>query len=120
MIVGKKWEGVGGRNGEDQGAALIEAYNGPYGFYEPLTRSVTLDKAVAKRLVREAGLPTAPFAVIESDADARACPLPYPLFVKPLAEGTGKGCERASKVTDRKALVAAARDRKSTRLNSRH
>src|SRR3546814_101235 len=76
---------------------------------DPLTLSVTLDKAVAKRLVREAGLPTAPFAVIESDADARACPLPYPLFVKPLAEGTGKGCERASKVTDRKALVAAAR-----------
>src|SRR3546814_12094932 len=73
--------------------ALLEAYNVPYVFSDPLTLSVTLDKAVAKRLVREAGLPTAPFAVIESDADARACPLPYPLFVKPLAEGTGKGCE---------------------------
>src|SRR3546814_12687716 len=78
--------------------ALLEAYNVPYVFSDPLTLSVTLDKAVAKRLVREAGLPTAPFAVIESDADARACPLPYPLFVKPLAGGrsearrVGKEC----------------------------
>ncbi|MGF1630786.1 MAG: D-alanine--D-alanine ligase [Kiloniellaceae bacterium] len=116
LVAGESWdlvfnicEGVAGRNREAQVPALLEAYNIPYVFSDPLTLSVTLDKAVAKRLVRDAGLPTAPFAVIESDADARACPLSFPVFVKPLAEGTGKGCERASKAADRKALLSAAR-----------
>lgn len=116
LVAGERWdlvfnicEGIAGRNREAQVPALLEAYGIPYVFSDPLTLSVTLDKAIAKRLVREAGLPTAPFAVIESDADARNCALPFPVFVKPLAEGTGKGCERASKANDRKALVAAAR-----------
>lgn len=116
LVAGESWdlvfnicEGVSGRNREAQVPALLEAYNIPYVFSDPLTLSVTLDKAIAKRLVREAGLPTAPFAVIETDADARTCNLPFPVFVKPLAEGTGKGCERASKAGDRKALLAAAR-----------
>ena len=116
LVAGEKWdmvfnicEGVSGRNREAQVPALLEAYEIPYVFSDPLTLSVTLDKAIAKRLVREAGLPTAPFAVIATDADARACKLPFPVFVKPLAEGTGKGCERASKVGDRKGLLAAAR-----------
>ena len=117
LVAGESWdlvfnicEGVAGRNREAQVPALLEAYGIPYVFSDPLTLSVTLDKAVAKRLVRDAGLPTAPFAVIESDADARACDLTFPVFVKPLAEGTGKGCERASKATDRRALVSAARN----------
>ena len=116
LVAGESWdlvfnicEGVSGRTSEAQVPALLEAYNIPYVFSDPLTLSVTLDKAIAKRLVREAGLPTAPFAVIETDADVRACNLTFPVFVKPLAEGTGKGCERASKVGDRKALLAAAR-----------
>lgn len=116
LVAGETWdlvfnicEGVAGRNREAQVPALLEAYNVPYVFSDPLTLSATLDKAVAKCLVRDAGLPTTPFAVIESDADARACSLPFPVFVKPVAEGTGKGCERASKVADRRALVSTAR-----------
>ena len=116
LVAGESWdlvfnicEGIAGRNREAQVPALLEAYSIPYVFSDPLTLSVTLDKAVAKRLVRDAGLPTTPFAVIESDADARACSLTFPVFVKPLAEGTGKGCERASKAGDRKALLSAAR-----------
>ncbi|RME65052.1 MAG: D-alanine--D-alanine ligase, partial [Alphaproteobacteria bacterium] len=40
-------------------------------------------------------------------ADAAMLDLGFPLFVKPLAEGTGKGCEKASKVRDPAALAAA-------------
>jgi D-alanine-D-alanine ligase len=116
LVAGRRWdlvfnicEGLSGRSREAQVPALLEAFDQPYTFADPLTQAVTLDKAVAKRLVRDAGLPTAPFAVLESEEDARACDLPFPVFVKPLAEGTGKGCERASKVRDRAELAEAAR-----------
>ena len=58
--------------------------------------------------MRDARVPTAPFAVLRDDADAAVCDLAFPLFVKPIAEGTGKGCERASRVGDHTELHSAA------------
>ena len=116
LVAGETWdlvfniaEGLSGRSREAQVPALLEAYGIPYVFSDPLTQAATLDKAVAKRLVRDARLPTAPFAVIASDADAARCTLPYPVFLKPVAEGTGKGCELTSKVSDKASLTEAAR-----------
>jgi D-alanine-D-alanine ligase len=70
--------------------------------------AATLDKAVAKRLVRDQGVPTADFALIRRPKDARSVTLGFPLFVKPVAEGTGKGCEAASVVGDARELQAVA------------
>jgi D-alanine-D-alanine ligase len=70
--------------------------------------AATLDKAVAKRIVRDQGIATAPFAVLRSPSEVDAVDLPFPLFVKPIAEGTGKGCEKASRVTSADELSAAA------------
>ena len=117
LVAGDTWdlvfniaEGLKGRSREAQVPGLLEAYGIPYVFSDPLTLAVTLDKAVAKRLVRDAGIPTAPFAVIETEEDAaKACALPFPVFVKPLAEGTGKGCTAASKVSDPARLADVAR-----------
>jgi len=115
LVRGQRWdlvfsiaEGLRGRAREAQVPALCELYDQPYAFSDPLTMAATLDKAVAKRLVRDAGVPTAPFAVIERAEDAGRVDLPLPLFVKPIAEGTGKGCEAASRVTDRAELAPAA------------
>ena len=115
LSAGDRWdlvfsvaEGLSGRAREAQVPALCELFDQPYVFSDPLTMAATLDKAVAKRLVRDAGVPTAPFAVIETAADATAVALSFPLFVKPVAEGTGKGCEAASKVGSTVELVAAA------------
>lgn len=102
-------EGVKGRNREGQVPSLCELYDQPYVFSDALTVSATLDKAVAKRIVRDCGIPTADFAVLRSEEDARHVTLAFPLFVKPIAEGTGKGCERASKVSTREELRAAAK-----------
>lgn len=116
LARGERWdlvfniaEGVAGRSREAQVPALLEAYNVPYVFSDPLTAAATLDKAVAKHLVRDAGVPTAPFALLRDEHDIAACGLTYPLFVKPVAEGTGKGCDRTSKVLNRGALRRAAR-----------
>ncbi len=101
-------EGRHGRAREAQVPALLEAYRIPYTFSDPLTLAVCLDKAVAKRLVREAGVPTAPFRVLAGPQDDAACDLPFPLFLKPVAEGSSKGTSAASRVGDRAALAEVA------------
>lgn len=102
-------EGVKGRSREAQVPALCELFDQPYVFSDTLTMAAALDKAVAKRLVRDAGVPTAPFLVLETGEEDISHWRHYPAFVKPIAEGTGKGCELASKVESKAALLNAAR-----------
>lgn len=102
-------EGLKGRSREAHVPAVCELFDQPYAFSDPLTLAATLDKAVAKRLVRDAGVPTAPFAVLERAEDAAHVDLGWPVFVKPVAEGTGKGCGVESKVGDARALETSAR-----------
>jgi D-alanine-D-alanine ligase len=102
-------EGIRGRSREAQVPALCELFDQPYVFSDTLTMAVALDKAVAKRLVRDAGVPTAPFLVLETGREDLSGWRHYPAFVKPIAEGTGKGCELASKVESKSALLNAAR-----------
>ncbi|TFG87510.1 MAG: D-alanine--D-alanine ligase [Gemmatimonadales bacterium] len=91
-------EGVSGRGRESQVPCLLELYGIPYTFSDPLVCATTLDKAVAKRLVRAAGLHTADYALVVEPDDCRNVNLQYPLFVKPLAEGTSKGIDGRSRI----------------------
>ena len=93
-------EGMYGRSREAQVPAVLEAFDIPYTFSDPLVCAVTLDKAVAKRLVREAGLRTPAFVVVASASDVQAVNLRYPLFAKPIAEGTGRGITQDSRIAD--------------------
>ena len=103
-------EGLKGRSREAQVPALCELFDQPYLFSDPLTMAASLDKGVAKRLVRDAGVPTPAFAVAERSASELMGWDRFPAFVKPLAEGTGKGCEAASLVgTPAEVHDAAAR-----------
>jgi D-alanine-D-alanine ligase len=101
-------EGVRGRSREAQVPALCELFDQPYLLSDPLTSAVCHDKAVAKRLVRAAGVPTPAFMVATSDASELAGWSEFPAFVKPIAEGTGKGCESASVVHTQHELAGAA------------
>ncbi|KPJ97650.1 MAG: D-alanine--D-alanine ligase, partial [Nitrospira bacterium SG8_35_4] len=72
LATGQRWdlvfnisEGLKGRSREAQVPALLEAYGIPYTFSDPLTLSLSLDKALAKRVLRDAGIPTPWFFVIE-------------------------------------------------------
>ena len=111
LAAGERWdlvfnfaEGVSGRSREAQVPALCELFDQPYTFSDPLTAALTLDKPLAKRVVRDLGLPTAPFAVVSRCEEADAVDLPLPLFVKPIAEGSSKGVSQSSKVTRREEL----------------
>ncbi len=112
LVAGARWdlvfsiaEGVSGRSREAQVPALLELFGHPYAFSDPLTMAATLDKGVAKRIVRDSGVATAPFWAAADAAQADSLPIAYPAFVKPIAEGTGKGCDNRSRVDDRASLL---------------
>lgn len=86
-------EGMYGAGREAQVPALLDAYRIPYVFSGPLVLALTLDKALTKIVVKDAGVATPDHAVVHNRADIQKVKLPYPLFVKPLAEGTGKGID---------------------------
>jgi D-alanine-D-alanine ligase len=117
LAAGERWdgvfnqcEGVRGVAREAQVPAILEAFDIPYVFSDPLTLALALDKAMAKRVVRACGVPTAEFAVIETADDIGAVALPFPVFLKPVAEGSGKGVDAKSKADDAPALRAVATD----------
>ena len=91
-----------GRSREAQVPALLEMYGIPYTFSDPLVCAVTLDKAVAKRLVQAAGLRTPRFCVVAASDGLSSVDLPFPLFAKPIAEGTGKGVDEPSRIEVRR------------------
>lgn len=106
LCSGDRWdmvfniaEGLSGIGREAQVPALLDAYGIPYTFSDPLVLAVTLHKGMAKRVLRDLGIPTPDFAEIRCEEDIDRVRLPYPLFAKPIAEGTGKGINAASRIT---------------------
>ena len=104
LAAGERWdlvfniaEGMNGFGRESQVPALLDYYGVPYTFSDPLTLALTLHKGMTKRVVRDLGLATADFAVVEELGQLDRLRLPYPLFAKPVAEGTGRGIGAASR-----------------------
>jgi D-alanine-D-alanine ligase len=105
-------EGLYGPNREGHVPAICEFYDIPCHASDPLTLSLCLHKGRAKEIMAQHGVPTAPFAVVRSAAEACALAdgrgsvrLPFPLFAKPAFEGSGKGVSVRSLCHDRAALV---------------
>jgi D-alanine-D-alanine ligase len=121
LSSGQRWglvfniaEGLYGRSREAQAPALLEAYNIPYTFGDPLTLALSLDKAMAKTIIRDAGIPTPAFRLLEEAGENDFHDLDfaiedYPLFLKPNSEGTGKGVSPDSIVRDGMALRRVAK-----------
>ncbi len=97
-------EGLRGDARESHVPALLEMLGIPYTGSKVLAHAISLDKAMTKRVWRDAGLPTPPFQVFRRGDEAVAPPLAFPLFVKPLHEGTGMGISDDSVVRDEAAL----------------
>lgn len=116
LAAGRRWdlvfniaEGLRGLGRESQVPCLLEAWDIPYTFSDPFVLALCLHKGLTKRVVRANGVPTADWAEVNSEADIAAVRLPYPLFAKPVAEGTGKGITPASRLEGRDALEATCR-----------
>ena len=111
LARGERWdmvfnvaEGLYGFSREAQIPALLEAYRLPCTFSDSLALALTLHKGMTQTIVRSWGIPTADFFVVQTLADLPQVKLPFPLFAKPVAEGTGKGVSDASKIVSETAL----------------
>lgn len=111
LAAGDRWdlvfnicEGLRGPGREAQVPGILDAFQIPYTFCDPLTASLTLHKGLTKRILRDCGIATTPFFEAHAIEDVDRVDLPFPLFVKPLAEGTSKGIDAASHVTNRDQL----------------
>ena len=98
-------EGFSGRSREAHIPAMLELLGVPYTGSDPLALALTLDKGLTKRIASSAAVPTPDFwvlydpAAIEQISAGR-----FPLFVKPLWQGSSKGVRYTSRVEDREAL----------------
>jgi D-alanine-D-alanine ligase len=113
LAAGDRWdmvlniaEGLRGFGREAQVPALLDAYEIPYTFSDPLVLCLTLHKAMTKTVVRDLGIPTPDFRVVERMSDLEMIDLSYPLFAKPVAEGTSKGVTAASKILSENQLTS--------------
>ena len=84
-------EGKSGRAREAQIPAILEYFGIPYTGSDAAALAISLDKALTKRVVGSLGIETPAFAVIQSGTEELPEDLPYPVLVKPNAEGSGMG-----------------------------
>ncbi len=105
LAAGERWdlvfniaEGMHGLGREAQIPALLDAYRIPYTFSDPLVLAITLHKGIAKHILKNMGVATPDFIVVNTLSDLDGHRLAFPLFVKPAAEGTGKGISSRSLV----------------------
>lgn len=111
LVAGDSWDlvfniavGMHGDAREAQVPALLDAWEIPYAFSGPLAGALCLDKAMAKRVLRDSGLPTPDFFVVENLSDISNVDLEFPLMTKPVREGNSKGVSPASCVRSERAL----------------
>jgi len=111
LAAGKRWdlvfniaEGINGVSREAQVPALLDAYCIPYTFSDPMVLSIALHKGMAKRIVRDLEIPTPKFKVVRTTEAIRIRSFDYPMFVKPVAEGSSKGIGHHSKVENHEQL----------------
>ena len=113
LVAGDRWdvvfniaEGLRGFGREAQVPAILDAYDIPYTFSDPLVLSLTLHKAMTKHVVRDHGILTPDFCVVMTEHDVSRVNLPFPLFAKPVAEGTGKGITHHSRMLTKTELAS--------------
>lgn len=118
LAAGERWdivfniaEGLFGDGRESAVPALLDQYRIPYVFSGPVVMAVSLNKYLTRLVVAAGGVPVCPGIIANSvhDLDDLSS-LEFPLFVKPVAEGTGKGITTRSLVKDRESLVSLVQE----------
>ena len=97
-------EGFFGESREAQIPAMLDMLQIPYTGSDPLTLATCLDKARTKEILSFYKIPTAPFFIANEINQIKNLNLAFPLFVKPVWEGSGKGIFSSSFVSNKKEL----------------
>jgi D-alanine-D-alanine ligase len=103
LAKGEKWdlvfniaEGLYGDGRESVVPAILDQYKIPYVFSGPVILGISLNKYLSRLIVSAAAVPVCPGMLISTKEDIKKCNLEYPLFIKPVSEGTGKGINEKS------------------------
>jgi D-alanine-D-alanine ligase len=98
-----------GRFGEDGTVQGVLDYLGiPYTHSGVLASALAIDKAAAKSVFAQAGLPVAPHRIIEIEELLDHDPLPVPYVVKPINEGSSVGVSIVRGGDNRRAEIVKA------------
>lgn len=100
-------EGANGVSREAQIPAMLDMLNIPYTGSDALTLAICLDKARTKEILTYYDVPNAIFFAAGSVNDVDEIEkrnLEYPMIVKPVSEGSGKGIFASSFVNNREEL----------------
>ena len=95
-----------GENGGVQ--AALDARGIPYTGPGAAASRLAMDKIATKRALDEAGVPTAPWAVVHDPA--AECPIPFPCVVKPPMDGSSVGISRVASAAEWQAALKLALD----------
>ncbi|MEZ6017580.1 MAG: D-alanine--D-alanine ligase [Planctomycetota bacterium] len=117
LARGERWDAVWniaegtGRFGREAAIpALLEEYGIPVLLADPLNAALTLHKGYTKRVLRDRGVPTTGFCEVRDEGDVAGVDLGYPVFLKPVAEGSSKGVATNSRARNAAELLATARE----------
>ncbi|MDD5574118.1 MAG: D-alanine--D-alanine ligase, partial [Candidatus Omnitrophica bacterium] len=90
-------EGLGNRNRESQVPVVLDVLGVPYVGSDGLTMSLTLDKAMAKKVFLSEGVATPKFFLADESYDFNNLDsMRFPFIVKPNHEGSSKGVSDSS------------------------
>jgi len=96
-------------------AAILEELEIAYVGSDTFTIAIATDKALAKRLWQQEGLPTSPFRLARSEEDCKVFrhdpPFEYPLFIKPVAGRGSAGIDDTSVIHSYDQLVSGVVER---------
>ena len=102
-------EGFGGRSRESQVPALLELLRIPYTGSDPTALALSLDKALAKHIVGQAGVRTPSSITMRTGKERLPKDFSLPAIVKPMHEGSSKGVLDSSVARDESELRAIVR-----------
>ena len=99
-IVFNNAEGLFGRGKEAQVPTILDYMRIPYTGSDETTILVAMDKALAKSLLCAYRIRTPKYNIFEKDLYSSGNDIPYPVIVKPIAEGSGRGISDVSIVNN--------------------
>lgn len=103
-------EGHRGGSREAQVPALLDMLGIPFTGSGVMTLALALDKAMTKRILQFHGLPTPEFQSFATGDETLNSRLKYPLFVKPVMEGSGMGITAKSVVRNGRELRSQVKE----------
>ncbi|MGO1469528.1 MAG: D-alanine--D-alanine ligase family protein [Tissierella sp.] len=103
-LVFNNCNGVVGESRISQLPAILESIEMPYTGSKPLGHALAYDKVYTGKILKESGILTPDFKIINSLEEVEDIDMKFPLFIKPSDEGSSRGIYQDSIVKDKPSL----------------